>query len=298
MPKLPNKTDLSVIILNYNSKEYLAKCLLSIKKSNFKKHQIKIYIADNNSSDSSFVDAKKIVSPNFTFIQIGKNIGFAAGNNFALKSIDTNSRYVLFLNPDTIVEPDTFSGMIEFLDQHPHIEAATCNIILALTGKTQPECHRDFPTPLSALLHFSGISNRQYFMEYLDYTKPVQINSCVGAFFMIRKDIGDKLGWWNEKYFFYGEDLDFCYKLKQNNFQLYFVPSYQVTHFQGISSGIKKTKSAASRQTKILAAKASTDAMRIFYQENLLEQYPLSSQLVLLGIKILEYIRIYKAKYL
>lgn len=298
MRKSPKKIDLSVIVLNFNSGEYLAKCLQSLKDSDLKKYQVEFIIPDNASTDNSLELAKKINLPDSKFISTPGNIGFSAGNNYALKFI-SDSKYVLFLNPDTTVEPNTLSGMIQYFNEHSEIDAATCNIILALTGQTQPESHRDFPSPLNSFLHFSGISSNKYFMNYLDYSKVQQINCCVGAFLMVKKTVGDSIKWWNEKYFFYGDDLDFCYKLKLNNFKLFFIPQYKITHFQGISSGIKKTKSAASRSTKIRSAIASTNAMRIFYQENLLNNYsPLLQPLILLGIKLLELYRVFKAKYL
>jgi GT2 family glycosyltransferase len=191
--------------------------------------------------------------------------------------------------------------MIDYFDNHPEVDAATCNVILALTGKTQLESHRDFPTPTNAFLHFSGISSHQYFMQHLDYTKVQQINCCVGAFLMMKYNVGKTIGWWNEKYFMYGEDLDFCYKLKTHQFKLFFIPFFRTIHYQGVSSGLIKTKSKtqASRNTKVRSALAQTNAMRIFYQENLLNNYPaLTQPLILLGIKLLEIYRVFKAKYL
>ena len=85
--------------------------------------------------------------------------------------------------------------MVDFFKKNSQVSAATCKIILAKTGQIQPECHRDFPTPLNALLHFTGISSRQYFMEYLDYSKIQKINACVGAFIMLRRQVGESVGW-------------------------------------------------------------------------------------------------------
>jgi len=300
MKKSPEKIDLSVIILNYNSGSYLAKCLQSLKDSDFKKYQIEFVIPDNTSSDNSIELAKKISLPNSQFVKSPGNIGFSAGNNYGLKFI-SNPKYVLFLNPDTTVASNTLAGMIEYFDNHSEVDAATCDVILALTGHTQLESHRDFPTPLNAFLHFSGISSNRYFMNHLDYTLVQPINCCVGAFFMLKKSVGDKVNWWNEQYFMYGEDLDFCFKLKANNFKLFFIPNFKITHFQGVSSGLIKTKfkTQASRQTKIRSAKAQTNAMRIFYQENLIKNYsPLWQFIVWRGIDILEIYRVFKAKYL
>ncbi|MDD2224957.1 MAG: glycosyltransferase family 2 protein [Candidatus Shapirobacteria bacterium] len=302
--------DLSVIILNYNSADYLKKCLESISKSDIGNYKYEVIIVDNNSSDDSIKLAKTVKSSNFKFLELNNNRGFAHGNNQGLKEIDSKTRFVLFLNPDTIVQKDTFKKMIEFFDQNKNIDAATCQINLALTGKMQPECHRGFPTPWNSLCYFTGLSKlfphsktfSGYFMGNLDKTIPHKIDACVGAFLMVKKEVGDKIKWWNEKYFFYGEDLDFCYQLKQNNFNLYFNPNCKITHFQGVSSGlINKSKhlSKASRQTKIMTAKASTQAMRIFYQENLFSHYSaLTKFLVMSGIKLLELKRVFKAKYL
>jgi len=310
MLKSQNKIDLSVIILNYNSGDYLTLCLQSLKDSDLKKYQVEFIIVDNASTDDSFKNAKKINLKNSKFINSPGNIGFSAGNNFGLKYISA-SRYVLFLNPDTTIEPNTISGMIEYFDQHPEVDAATCDVILALTGITQLECHRGFPTLNNTFWHFFGFGLPKlfpkskffngYFMCHMDYSQPQLIDCCVGAFFMLKKSVGDKIHWWNEKYFMYGEDLDFCYHLHQNNFKLYFIPDFKITHFQGISSGLikTKTKSLANRETKIRSALAQTNAMKIFYRENLLKNYhPIWQFIVWQGINLLILFRIFKAKYL
>ena len=302
--------DLSIIILNYNSADYLKKCLESISKSDIGNYKYEVVIVDNYSTDDSIKLAKTVKSSNFKFLELKNNLGFAHGNNQGLKEINSKTRFVLFLNPDTIVEKDTFKKMIEFFDQNKNVDAATCQINLALTGKMQPECHRGFPTPWNSLCYFTGLSKlfphsktfSGYFMGNLDTSAPHKIDACVGAFLMVKKEVGDKIKWWDEKYFFYGEDLNFCYQIKKNNFNLYFNPNCKITHFQGVSSGlISKSKhlSKASRETKIKIAKASTQSMRIFYQENLLSNYSFPTKFfVMAGIKILELKRVFKAKYL
>lgn len=302
--------DLSIIILNYNSRDYLKKCVESIGKSNIGNYQYEVIVVDNSSTDNSIELAKQSKIPNTKYLVLNTNQGFAHGNNQGLKEINPKTRFVLFLNPDTIVQKNTFKKMIEFFDENKNVDAATCQIDLALTGKMQPECHRGFPTPWNSLCHFSALSKlfpnsklfAGYFLGHLDKSIPHQIDACVGAFLMVKKAVGDKVEWWNEKYFFYGEDLDFCYQLKQQHFNLYFNPNCKITHFQGVSSGlISKSKhlSKASRETKTRVAKASTQAMRIFYQENLFKNYsPFTRILVMFGIKLLEIQRIFKAKYL
>lgn len=303
---------LSIIILNFNSNVYLQKCLESISAS-ITKYKFETIVVDNASTDNSIELAQKINLPNTKYLILDKNIGFAAGNNQGVKIISPTSKYVLFLNPDTTVETNTFEKILDFIENNSSkVDAATCFVTLALTGKMQPECHRGFPTPLNTFWHFFGFGLPKlfpkskffngYFQGNLDLTKPHQIDCCVGAFLLVKKEAGEKIGWWNEKYFFYGEDLDFCFKLKQNGFNLYFFPDCKITHFQGVSSGIVgKTKniSLASRETRLRSAIASTDAMKIFYKENLINNYPkIFRPIISFGIKLIEIKRIIKAKYL
>jgi GT2 family glycosyltransferase len=302
--------DLSIIILNYNSGEYLQQCLKSISDSELGNYQIETIIVDNCSSDKSVSLSQEIKIPNTKYLILNTNNGFAAGNNQGLKVSNPQSKYVLFLNPDTIVEKNTFKVMLDFFETTTDADAATCYIKLVKTGQMQPECHRGFPTPWRSFCYFTGLYKLSpkssllngYFQGNLDLTKIHPIEACVGAFLMIKRTVGEKINWWNEKYFFYGEDLDFCYQLHQKGFKLYFNPNCQISHFQGISSGLKNQTqeiTQANRETKIRVAQASINAMKIFYQENLFKEYsPLTRQIVLFGIKLLEFKRLFKAKYL
>jgi O-antigen biosynthesis protein len=313
MKKSPeNNPILSVVILNYNAKDYLKKCLDSIDKSQIN-YQIEIIIADNGSTDDSFELAKTAKNQNpkikYFFHSNTGNVGFAAGNNQGVRTTNPRSKYILFLNPDTTVNPDTFQKIIDFFENHPEVDAATCNLILVVTGQTQPECHRGFPTPWNAFCHFFGFGLPKlfphskffngYFLGHLDYSQIQKIDACVGAFLMLKRTVGKDINWWNEKYFMYGEDIDICWQLKQKGYHLYFFPGCKTYHYQGVSSGIKKTKSAASRETKIRSARATVNAMRIFYRLNLIDHYPRIFQwIVWRGIDLLEFYRVFKAKYL
>jgi len=306
--------DLSVVILNYNSQDYLQKCLASIYKSKLGDYKIETIIVDNNSTDNSIQLAKNLVDNNqkisTKYLLLTDNKGFAHGNNEGVKKVNPSTNYVLFLNPDTVVDPSTLKNMIEFFDQDKKVDAATCYITLALTGKMQPECHRGFPTPWRAFCYFSGLTKlfpkshlfAGYFLGHLDISKIHQIEACVGAFLMVKYSVGQKIGWWNEDYFFYGEDLDFCYQIKKQGYHLFFNPTCKITHFQGVSSGlVSKSQhlSKASRETKLKTAQASVNAMRIFYEKNLIKKYPRPIQkIVMWGIKLLELKRTTKAKYL
>lgn len=304
MTKLPknNSPILSVIILNYNAGKYLENLYSSLCRSQLTQ-KIEVILADNASTDNSFtlVKNKHFSHPwiNFIFRDNHFNRGFSWGNNQGLKSTDPNSKYILFLNPDTTVDPDTLQGMINYFSKNKQIDAATCYVKLALTGQLQPECHRGFPTPWNAFSYFFLPFLPNSYIQNKDFTRLQEIDCCVGAFFMMKREVGESVGWWNEKYFFYGEDLDFCYKIKQHGYKLFFVPDYKITHYQGVSSGIKKQKTPVSRATKIRSALASTTAMKIFYQENLIHHYPpFFRPLIYIGINLLKLYRVFRAKYL
>ncbi|MCL4383918.1 glycosyltransferase family 2 protein [Patescibacteria group bacterium] len=307
MKTSPSKLPLlSVIILNYNSQDYLAKCLASLKLSTYTRFNT--IVVDNASTDNS-LELSKTYTPSHTkYLTLASNLGFAAGNNQGLQILDPQTEYVLFLNADTTVEKDTLKKMIEFFQDHPQVDASTCQIILAKSGQTQLECHRGFPTPWRSFCHFSGLGTlfphspllNGYFLGHLDYSRPQKIEACSGAFLMIKKTVGENIKWWCEDYYFYGEDLDLCFQLQKGNYQLWYNPNTFITHYQGISSGIKKQTAGlttASRQTKLKIAQASTQAMRIFYRRNLNQQYnPFTRSMVNLGINLLEIFRTAKAQ--
>lgn len=305
-----NNNYLSIVILNYNAGLYLKNCLASIVASISNNFSYEIIVVDNASSDDSIKQAQTSNFPNTKYILLKTNHGFSAGNNQAIKHINPQSTHLLFLNPDTLINKDTFSLMFDFFQNNQNITAATCELILAKTGQLQPECHRGFPTPWRSFCHFTGLGKlfphsrifNGYFLGHLDISKPHPIEACVGAFLMVKKSAIDLIGWWCEDYFFGGEDLDFCFQLYKNKFQLWYTPNTTTTHFQGISSGIKKhttTLSSATKATKIRIARASTQAMRVFYKRNYFNHYNFLTKIIVnLGINILELIRINKAKYL
>lgn len=313
MTKSPKNSppDLTIVIVNYNTGAYLAQCLTSLAASRLKNYQVTVLVADNASTDTSFTDAQKLgsrlASINPSFYALPKNIGFSQGNNAALTHLDPDSRYVLFLNPDTTVERDTLARLITYFDTHPQVDAATANVILVRTGRTQPESHRGFPTPLNSFFHFflpflprlfpkSALFNG-YFSGHLDLSQPSLIDACVGACLMVKTKVGAAVGWWCPDYFFYGEDLDFCFQLKKQGYQLWFLPDIQIYHYQGVSSGIKNKSSNASLSTRLATARASTRAMRLFYQRNLYHSYPpLFRFLVGQGINLLEITRLARAR--
>lgn len=299
------KVDLSIIILNYNTKNITLEAIKAIE-NNYPKEvatgEYQVIVADNASPDNSlaaFKDYKKKTKiKNFLVIDNKGNIGFSAGNNRAVPN--AKGRYVLFLNPDTIAKPGTLSYMVKFLDDHPMAGAATCKII-SPEGKLDANCMRGFPTPWNSFCHFSGLGKIfpkiPFFSGYLqagwrDINKLQQVDAIEGAFMMLSRKIGDRIGWWDEDYFFYGEDLQFSYDIHKAGYKIYYVPQVEIVHYSGASTGIKKESqkiTTASLETKKKVQGWRFDAMRIFYKKNYSKKYPsFFNDLVFRGIDYLQ----------
>ena len=277
--------DLSIIIVSFNGKEFLKKCLASILQGIEGKLKFEIIVVDNASSDGSPSVISNFQFPisNFKKILNKTNVGFSKANNQGIK-ISENGKYVLFLNPDTVIQKNTIEKMIKFMDNNKDAGAATCKLVM-LNGKIDDASHRGFPTPWNAFCHFSGLARlfpksklfSGYNLGWMDINKVHEIDALAGAFMLVRRIAGDQAKWWDEDYFFYGEDIDFCYMLKQKGWKIYYVPDVFVTHYKGISGGIKsisKNITTASEETKKRATKWRFKAMRIFYNKHYKQRYP------------------------
>jgi len=312
------KPSLSIVILNYNAGRFLKNCLDSVRRSYQKdqkkgdSYQLKrVVVVDNHSTDESREYLKKVHFPGnlVRVIFSRRNLGFSRGNNLGAKeALKDRPDYLLFLNPDTIVFADTLKTVVRFIDDHPGVGIATCYLELA-DGRPDQASHRGFPTPWRAFCHFFGLERlfpqSRLFSGYsLGHLKnnpsPHEIDACSGAFLMIRRELGEKLNWFDESYFMYGEDIDLCYRARQLGYKVYFLPQVRITHFWGVSSGIRKETrkvTQAGLATKIRSARASTEAMAIFYRKHYWDRYPrLVTRLVLLGIKALSWLRVFRIK--
>ena len=295
--------DLSIIIVSYNTSDFLKECIESIKK-NTKKFNYEIIVVDNASSDNSVVIVKKEF-PQVLVIESIENLGFSKANNLGVEK--SKGRYVLFLNPDTVVYKDSLFGMVKFMDEHKEAGAATCKLVMP-GGRLDDAAHRGFPNPWTSLSYFSGLSKifpssklfGGYNLGFLDLSKPHEIDACAGAFMMVRRQAGEKIGWWDEDYFFYGEDLEFCFRLKEIGWKIYFVPSVSALHYKGVSGGIKKISkkiTTASLETRKRATNWRFDAMKIFYRKHYQNKYPfLLTWFVMGGINLKHWISLRSIK--
>ncbi len=288
MSKNPN-IDLSIIILTYNTKDITAAAVLSIEenyKDEVSSGQYEVIVADNKSTDGTFEFfqeyKKKTKIKAFHIVDNGGNLGFSKGNNKGVPY--ATGKYILFLNPDTIVYKDTLNYMLDFLDSHRQVGAASCKLINK-DGQIDFNCHRGFPTPWNAFCYFSGLQRlfpkskifAGYTKGWEDLDTTHEVDAVEGAFMIMLRSVGEKVGWWDEDYFFYGEDLQFCYDIKKLGYKIYYIGEKSIMHIGGASSGIKKKSEGITTvniETKKRLQKARFNAMRIFYRKNYRNKYP------------------------
>lgn len=283
------QSKLSIILVTYNSYPFLLRCLESIPLGGLDKNAYEIIVVDNASSDETIEEMKK--RKDIHLLVNTSNTGFAAANNQAIKH--AKGAYILFLNPDTILRKNSLKRILSFMQENTRASIATCNVSLP-SGEIDDACHRGFPTPWNALCHFSGLSHlfpkslffNGYHLGYRNLDVVHEIDSCAGAYMMVRKSAGDAISWFDEEYFWYGEDIDFCFRMKETGGHVFFIPDVSILHYKGISSGIKAHSqefSTATRETKQQATEARFAVMNIFYRKHYQQRYPKWVTLLVLG---------------
>lgn len=230
---------LSVIIVNYNVRHFLEQALNSAIKAS---HGIdmEIFVVDNNSADGS-VDMVRAKFPNITLIANDDNPGFSIANNQAIRQ--STGEYVLLLNPDTVVEEDTFSKCIAFMDANPDAGGLGVRMIDG-SGAFLPESKRGFPSPFAAFCKMVGLSKlfpksrlfNQYTLGYLDEFETNEVDVLAGAFMWMRKSVLDDIGLLDEDFFMYGEDIDLSYRIVQGGYKNYYFPQTSILHYKGEST--------------------------------------------------------------
>lgn len=302
--------DLSVIILNFNTKQFLRNCLNSIVRSDLGDYQTEVIVIDNGSTDGSAEAAAKLFKTplfrkkkniEFKLIKNRKNTGFAAGNNRGIRK--TKGRHILLLNSDTKVYKNTFKKMIEFMDESPNYGAATCKVLLK-NGQLDPACHRGFPTPWNSFCYFVGLE--KFFPKFLpfsgyhqgwkDLNSTHQVDVISGAFFFIRKQVVKKVGLLDEDYFMYGEDIDWCFRIKEKDFRIAFYPNTKITHVKGRSGKKRKSNNKNDLEIKKKSINQFFDTMKFFYRKHYTDHYPkFLMKLVFRGIDYMKKRKLRKA---
>lgn len=269
--------DVGIVILNWNTSALLKRCLETVYASegDFTYH---VVVVDNNSPDDSAEMVRRDF-PQAELIVSETNGGYSYGNNLGLRALGYKeqgrapdaSRYAVLLNPDTEVPPNALYDMMAFMDSRPEIGAAGPKLILP-DGSLDKACRRSFPTPLVSLYHFSGLGKlfpnsprfARYNMSYLPVDQEAEVDSVVGAYMQVRREALEAVGLLDERFFMYGEDLDWAYRIKSVGWSVVYHPQVVVKH----------VKRAASRQSQ-RAQMEFWRAMLLFYRKHYQTTTPL-----------------------
>lgn len=253
--------DVSVIIVNYNVREFLNNALTSLYKA-LEGYSAEVFVVDNASDDGS-VELVQRNFPQVTLIPNGTNAGFAKANNQALAR--STGRYLLLINPDTLVQEDTFRSLIDFFESHPDAGMVGCKI-LNPDGTLQLPCRRSFPTPWTAFTKTFGLSTlfpksrlfARYNLTYLDPDQSYEVDAVSGSFMMITRETYNAVGGLDETFFMYGEDLDWCFRVQRSGRKVYYAPTTSIIHYKGEST----------RRSDIDELKVFYEAMRLFVRKH------------------------------
>ncbi|NOU66257.1 glycosyltransferase [Paenibacillus sp. LMG 31461] len=237
--------DLSIIIVNYKTKDLTLACIESVFSSTTS-YKYEIILIDNASNDGT-IQSLNEQYPQVVTIGNTENVGFSKANNQGIRI--SKGRYVLLLNSDTIVQLDTLDVMLQFMDENPIVGASGCKIVLP-DGSLDKACKRGFPTPSASFYYAFGFAKlfpeihrfNQYQLGYLDADQQYPIDSLVGAFMLVRRETIEHVGMLDEEFFMYGEDIDWCYRIKEAGWVNYYYPRTQIVHHKGASSRRKPYK--------------------------------------------------------
>lgn len=283
------RPNLSIVILNYNTKKFLDGLFTSLGEVRGEA-DFEVIVVDNGSEDKSSELIKLIKG--IKLIQNKKNLGFAKGNNSARKVV--RGEFVLFLNTDTKVPRGTIKKSLEKMASDKKIGILTCRMKMK-NGKLDRDARRSFPTPWVSLTHFTALDRifprsklfSRYWYGWIPPETTHEIDASQGAFLLTRKTILDKVGWFSEDYFLDGEDIDLSWKIKSLGYRVLYYPEAWIWHFK------KGTKKGEYKNVKFVIS--GVDAMRIFYVKRLAGDYSLAvGFLVLLGITLVKMARIVK----
>jgi N-acetylglucosaminyl-diphospho-decaprenol L-rhamnosyltransferase len=264
--------DVSIVILNYNTREHLRACLQSLLAEGSTSLsggsiQAEVLVVDNASSDGS----AQLVETDFSWVTLIRSLyngGFAHGNNQAIRSAQGEA--ILLLNPDTLMPGGGVSALLAQLKAHP--EAGIIGPkLLRPDGSMHLACRRSFPTPSIAFYRISGLSRLlprsarfgRYNLTFVDPDRPIEVDSVCGACMLVRRTVVDRVGMLDERFFMYGEDLDWCLRTRDAGWTVRYEPSIVVQHQHG----------AASRKRALRTTFHFFRAMDLFYRKHYVDRY-------------------------
>jgi N-acetylglucosaminyl-diphospho-decaprenol L-rhamnosyltransferase len=271
--------DLGIVILNYNTREVMRECLISLSRA--RALEFETIVVDNCSSDGS-AEMVRREFPQVRLIASPRNGGYAFGNNLGLREMlgrPSPPRALLLLNTDTIVPPDALRGLMDFFDTHPKAGVVGPKMVLR-DGSLDLACRRSFPTPQVSFYRMMGLSKLfprsrrfgRYNLTYLDENQTAEVDSVMGACMLIRTEALKTAGLLDESFFMYGEDLDLSLRIKAHGWNVYYYPDIQILHY-------KRESSKRSRRAQVEFYRA----MYIFYRKHYARTTPLWLHALVLG---------------
>ncbi len=280
------KAAVSVVIVNHNGGPLLAECVRSVLASSL---SVEVLVADNASTDSSLIDLRLVCGADdrLRIIENPTNQGFARANNLALAQ--SRHAFVLFLNPDCIVQPDTLERMLALFDRDPKVGMSGC-LIRNPDGSEQPGCRRSIPTPWRTFVHLTGLDRRlgqsdPRFRSYLHTglplpAQPEVIEAISGAFMLVRRAALEDVGLMDEGYFMHFEDLDWCLRFQQKGWKVMFEPNVEIMHVGGVCTAVRP----------IMVEYHKHWGMIQFYRKFFQDQHPILLYLVLFPAIFLRFV--------
>jgi len=241
------KPKLSIIIVNFNAEKFLVECLDSIYAQT-KQISFDIWVVDNNSIDAS-VPMVQQNFPQVNLIENKENIGFAKANNQSIARCTGD--YILLLNPDTLILQNAIEKAVDFLDRNSTVGICGCKV-LNEDRTLQLACRRSIPTPGVAFFRLTGLSRlfpnskgmAKYNLTYLNPNEANEVDAVSGAFLMIRRQVVDNIGKLDERFFMYGEELDWCLRTKKAGWKVMYYPDAEIIHYKGECSRFNHRKAA------------------------------------------------------
>lgn len=274
---------LSIIIVHYQVKELLKKCILSIKK-NIHGFDYEVIVVDNNSPNP---DWKVFINefPDVNFIELKENTGFSKANNIGVKA--ARGEYVYILNPDTEIENDYFKEILDFADNQKNLGALGLRMHDA-QGNFLPESKRSVPALINSFEKlFTKLSNdsKTYYRNDIAETDIAEVEVMTGANLLMKKSVYQEVGGFDERYFMYGEDIDLCYTILRKGYKNFYYGKASILHYKGEST--IKDKVYLNR---------FFGAMDIFIGKYYKKQKPLQYLLMKIGLKFKHFIEARKIK--
>lgn len=257
----------SIVIVNWKTPQLLADCLDSIATRDRGYADFETFVVDNNSGDGS-VEMLKERYPNVLLTENLDNVGFAVACNQVIPQ--ANGQYILLLNPDTTITDNAISTLACFLDQRSEVGAVGPKV-LNPDGTLQLACRRSFPSVSAAFFRLSYLSKlfpanekiARYNLTHADPDKELEVDALSGSCMMVRKEVVDKIGLLDEDIFMFGEDIDWCWRIKENGWKVVYIPDSIIYHVHG----------ASSRLRPIGATINLHKGMEVFYRKHLAKKY-------------------------